>query len=87
MLFRMRLLSYVLKIDYVIFKYKKMFQTEPDFSIRDISWCPGVVVITTVQIYSTKPELRFCADSDPAGGMSDFPMMRISGNGPGWKYC
>ena len=87
MLFRMRLLSYVLKIDYVIFKYKKMFQTEPDFSICDISWCPGVVVITTVQIYSTKPELRFCADSDPAGGMSDFPTMRISGNGPGWKYC
>ena len=87
MLFRMRLLSYVLKIDYVIFKYKKMFQTEPDFSIRDISWCPGVVVITTVQIYSTKPELRFCADSDPAGGMSDFPTMRISGNGPGWNYC
>ena len=72
MLFRMRLLLYVLKIDYVIFKYKKMFQTKPDFSIRDISWCPGVVVITTVQIYSTKPELRFCADSDPAGGVSEI---------------
>ena len=72
MLFRMRLLPYVLKSGYVIFKYKKMFQTKPDFSIHDISWCPGVVVITTVQIYSTKPELRFCADSDPAGGVSEI---------------
>ena len=82
MLFRMRLLSYVLKTDYVIFKYKKMFQTKPDFS-----WCPGVVVITTAQFSSTKPELRFCADSDPAGGVSDFPTMSISGNELGWKYC
>ena len=72
MLFRMRLLSYVLKTDYVIFKYKKMFQAKPDFSIRDVSWCPGVVVITTVQFYSTKPELRFCADSDPAGSVSEI---------------
>ena len=87
MLFRMRLLPYVLKSGYVIFKYKKMFQTKPDFSIRDISWCPGVVVITTAQFSSTKPELRFCADSDPAGGVSDFPTMSISGNGLGWKYC
>ena len=28
--------------------------------------CDGVVVIITVQLYSTKPELRFCAGSNPA---------------------
>ena len=33
-------------------------------------WCCGVVVITTVQLHSTKPELRFCAGSNPAHGVS-----------------
>ena len=28
-------------------------------------WCHGVVVITTAQLYSTKPEVRFCAGSYP----------------------
>ena len=28
----------------------------------------GVVVITTAQLYSTKSELGFCADSNPARG-------------------
>ena len=28
----------------------------------------GVVVITTVQLYSTKSKLRFCAGSNPARG-------------------
>ena len=32
----------------------------------------GVVVITTAQLYSTKPELRFCAGSSPARGMSEI---------------
>ena len=26
-----------------------------------VMWCRGVVVITTAQLHSTKPELRFCA--------------------------
>ena len=30
----------------------------------------GVVVITTAQLHSTKPEIRFCAASNPAGGVS-----------------
>ena len=30
------------------------------------TWRRGVVVITTAQIYSSKPELKFCADSNPA---------------------
>ena len=32
----------------------------------------GVVVITTVQLHSTKPELRFCAGSNPARGVSEI---------------
>ena len=32
----------------------------------------GVVVITTAQIHSAKPELRFCAGSNPAWGMSEI---------------
>ena len=31
-----------------------------------------VVVITTAQIHSSKPELRFCAGSNPARGVSDI---------------
>ena len=29
-------------------------------------WRRGVVVITTAKFHSTKPELRFCAGSNPA---------------------
>ena len=35
-------------------------------------WRRGVVVITTAQIHSTKPELRFCADSNRARGVSEI---------------
>ena len=34
--------------------------------------CRGVVAITTAQLHSTKPELSFCADSNPAHGMSEI---------------
>ena len=34
--------------------------------------CHGVVVITIAQLYSTKPELSFCAVSNPACSMSDI---------------
>ena len=30
------------------------------------------MVITTAQLHSTKPKLRFCADSDPAPGVSEI---------------
>ena len=33
-------------------------------------WRRGVMVITTAQLHSTKSELRFCADSNPARGVS-----------------
>ena len=32
----------------------------------------GVVFITTAQLHSTKPELRICAGSNPARGVSDI---------------
>ena len=32
----------------------------------------GVVIITTAQLHSTKPELRFCAGSNPARGVSEI---------------
>ena len=37
-----------------------------------VPWCCGVVIITTAQLHSTKPELRFCACSSPARGMSEI---------------
>ena len=35
-------------------------------------WHHGVVVITTAQLPSTKSELRFCAGSIPARGLSNI---------------
>ena len=32
----------------------------------------GIAVITTAQLHSTKPELRFCAGSNPARGVSEI---------------
>ena len=32
----------------------------------------GVVVMTTAQLHSAKPELRFCAGSIPVSGMSEI---------------
>ena len=47
--------------------------------------CRDVLAITTAQLYSTKPELGFCAGSNPAHGVSEIRCVRISDNGPGWK--
>ena len=33
---------------------------------------PPKDIITTAQLHSTKPELRFCADSNPARGVSEI---------------
>ena len=35
-------------------------------------WRRGVVIITTAQLHSTKPELRFCAGSNSAGGVLEI---------------
>ena len=36
-----------------------------------LMWRLGVAVITTAQLHSTKPELRFCAGSNPARRVRD----------------
>ena len=35
-------------------------------------WRRGVVVMTTVKLHSKKPELSFCAGSNPARGVSEI---------------
>ena len=41
--------------------------------ISNFLWWHGLVVITTAQLRSTKPELRFCAGSKHARSMSQIP--------------
>ena len=52
------------------------FQGTDDLSrfeeIRRIQWRRGVVVVTTAQLHSAKPGLRFCAGSGPARGVSEI---------------
>ena len=51
------------------------FDLEFDFGCGPIWSCTlrycGVVVITTAQVHSTKPELKLCAGSSSAPGVSD----------------
>ena len=35
-------------------------------------WRRGVVVVATAQLHSSMPELRFCAGSNPARGVSEI---------------
>ena len=44
-----------------------------------------VVAITTAQLHSTKPELKFCVGSNPARGVSEIRDGEDLYNGPGWK--
>ena len=37
-----------------------------------VAWRHDVVIITTAQLHSTEPELRFCAGSNPARGMLEI---------------
>ena len=37
-----------------------------------VMWRRGVVVITTAQLHSTKPELRFCAGSNTASSVLEI---------------
>ena len=34
-------------------------------------WHHGLVVVTTAQLYSAKPEFRLCTGSNPSCGMSE----------------
>ena len=61
-------------------KFLKIMVLSPQLFVCQlwvIMWSRGVVVITTAQLYSTKPELRSCAGSNPARSVSE---MRDGGN-------
>ena len=44
------------------------------------SWHRGLVVITAAQLHLTKPELRFCAGSNPARGVSEICLSSVNYN-------
>ena len=50
-----------------------------------VVWRCGVVVITTAQLHSTKPELRFCAGSNPARSVLDIHDGEDLCQWSGWK--
>ena len=72
------------KISKCAFQWKMLFNLDPSKQAIEIcfshkhdsenypSLVPGVVVITTAQLNLTKPELRFCAGSNPARGLSEI---------------
>ena len=45
----------------------------------------GVVVTTTAELHSPKPELRFCASPNPAHDVLEIYNGEISEYGSGWK--
>ena len=53
-------------------KYNEMKSQTTDFYLIWGFWRRGVVVIATAQLRSTKPELKFCAGSNPACGVSEI---------------
>ena len=53
-------------------EFTNLFWKLPEYGIPYSLWCRGVVIITTAQLYSTKPELRFCTGSFLGRGMSDI---------------
>ena len=42
------------------------------FIYKNMLWRHGLVAITTAQLHSTNPELRFCTGSSPARGVSEI---------------
>ena len=52
--------------------WKGMFYRDASLEKLFSWWYHGVVVITTAQLHSSKPELRFCAGSNPARGVSEI---------------
>ena len=50
---------------------KSVINSTPRCHYTTVPRC-GVVVISTAQLHSTKPEVRFCAGSNPARGVSEI---------------
>ena len=59
-----------LNISHFHFRVSSTLSNQVDIS--GVMWCRGVVVITTAQLHLNKPELRFCAGSNPARGVSEI---------------
>ena len=53
-------------------KHCAFFPIKSNLKRESHQWHRGVVVITTTQLHSTKPELGFCAGSNPARGVSEI---------------
>ena len=49
-----------------------IFERRDSISNQAVFCSRGVVVITTAQLHSTKPEPRFCADLNPARDVSEI---------------
>ena len=54
---------------YVDYKHRHKLTDTNNFLLK---WRRGVVVITTAQLHSTKPKLRFCVRSNPARSVSEI---------------
>ena len=53
--------------------FKELLEIDSSTTLQFVAlWHCGVVVITTAQLHLTKLELRFCADSKPACGVSEI---------------
>ena len=52
--------------------HQKRNLTPESIGVSPFVYRHSVVVITTAQLHSTKPELRFCAGSNPACGVSEI---------------
>ena len=52
-------------------KFGRKFKISTHFFMWH-QWHHVVVVITTAQLHSTQPELRFCTGSNPACGILDI---------------
>ena len=66
-------------------RVKKVWDITRNGYVNSLTEFLKALVITTAQRPSTKPELRFCAGSNSARGVSEICGGEISDNGPGWK--
>ena len=63
--------------NFVIFQFQKTIN-KYNYDVQ--SWHRGLVVITAAQLHLTKPELRFCAGSNPAPGVSEICLSSVNYN-------
>ena len=57
---------------FLIIRFDKTFEPNQLCNFKCFKWRRGVVVITTAQFHLTKPEIRFCAGSNPTHSVSEI---------------